>query len=72
MRRIQQKRSRKSTEASLSITRHYAPDLARQVKALLRLLESCHEESVRVPSGEDISQQDMSTLQRGGNQDEKR
>ena len=70
MRRIQQKRSHKSTEASLSITRHYVPDLARQVKALLRLLESCGTGTMRKQHGEDVAQRDESLSRKEVRNDE--
>jgi hypothetical protein len=42
--------------APIHVTRHYLPDLTRQVKALLRLLENYTEERLTAESNGDIHQ----------------
>jgi hypothetical protein len=53
---------------SIHVTRQYTPDLARQVKAILRLLESCDDESMKGQHGTDVSQEGESFTKPGGNQ----
>jgi hypothetical protein len=61
-------RRRQRTASSISVQRCYAPDLTRQAKALLRLLEGCGAGTVRKQHGEDVAQRDEGLTKEGNKQ----
>jgi len=63
-------RRRQRASASIHVTRQYAPNLVRQVKAILRLLESCDGELMKGQHGTDVSQRGASLTKLGGTQND--